>query len=562
MSAFNNLKIGHKLTVVFTLLVVVFGACGAYAVSRISGMEARTEDLARNWMPTVKRLANLEALVIEHRQLELTHIVANDAAGQAEGNQRIAAVRATIDATRSAYEHLISSDEERALYREFTTLWASYVGVADKVLALSNAGDKAGARAMQVGESRATFRAMRTALTKNIELNDRGAADASAAAAAAATAAIVATSVASGLVVLLSVISVVTLRGTIARPLMRMTGVMERLAKGDMAVEVAVDERTDEVGAMAVAVEVFRENAIRAERLTAEQETQRLAREARTAAIEAMTREFDGSVRRVLGVVGNAVSEMQATAEALSSTAGETQRQSAVVAAAAEEATASVETVATAAEELSASISEIARQVEHSHKASHTAADEAVAANDAVTGLAETSAQIGRIVGLITDIASQTNLLALNATIEAARAGEAGKGFAVVAGEVKNLANQTARATEEIAAQIGAVQEETGKAVQAIGSIVARITQINEIAAAISSAVEEQSAATGEIARNVQQASVGTREVSETIGQVNLAATDTETAATQVLGSAQVLSLQADELGKVVEGFLASVRAA
>jgi len=346
----------------------------------------------------------------------------------------------------------------------------------------------------------------------------------------------------------------------ISVPIQDMTGAMRRLAAHDLLVDIPGVGRADEIGAMAEAVQVFKDNAIRADALTAEQEKERSAREVRSKTLEDMARRFDGSVSGVLDTVGGALSDLEKTARAMADISRKTSEQATTVAAASEEASTSVQTVASAAEELSSSIAEIARQVEQSSRVSQAASDEASHTNEMVLGLAETSTRIGDVVKLINDIASQTNLLALNATIEAARAGDAGKGFAVVANEVKSLANQTARATEEISSHIGAVQGATEQAVTAIGSIVSRIQEINEIASAIASAVEEQSAATAEIARNVQQAASGTQEVSATIGGVTRSATETGAAAEQVLVSSDTLSGGASQLKETVSNFLQGVR--
>jgi len=348
----------------------------------------------------------------------------------------------------------------------------------------------------------------------------------------------------------------------IARPIASMTGAMQTLAGGDKTVTIPATDRGDEIGSMAQAVQVFKDAMIKADEMAAAQEKERAAKEARAKRIEEETKAFDTAVTGILETVSAASTELNSTASSMSATAEETSRQATAVAAASEEASTNVQTVASAAEELSASISEISRQVTQSAQIAGKAVSEANRTNATVKGLAEAAQKIGAVVSLINEIASQTNLLALNATIEAARAGEAGKGFAVVASEVKSLANQTAKATDEIGAQIGAMQAVTGEAVTAIEGIGTVIGQINEIATTIASAVEEQGAATQEIARNVQQASAGTRDVSANITGVTTAAGETGSAANQVLSASDELSKQADALKRQVQQFLAQVRAA
>ena len=348
---------------------------------------------------------------------------------------------------------------------------------------------------------------------------------------------------------------------SIIRPLGDMIGLVGRLGRGETSVAVHGTDRTDEFGPLAQALERWRAGLIEAEGQRAEEQARTVRREERARKMEALTGEFDQGASGVIGTVSGAATEMEATAQTLMSTAEQTSGQATAVAAAAEQSTASAQAVASAAEELSASISEIGRQVGQSSQAAKLAADEAERTNRTVQGLADSSARIGEVVNLINDIASQTNLLALNATIEAARAGEAGKGFAVVANEVKSLANQTARATEEIGSQIGAVQNSTREAVLAIASIVQRIGEINHIAETIAEAVEEQGAATAEIARNIQQTAEGAQEVSSTIVAVTAAAGETGAAAGQVLSSAHSLSAETAQLKGMIESFLGGIKA-
>ena len=362
--------------------------------------------------------------------------------------------------------------------------------------------------------------------------------------------------------VVVSVISIMIATRRIARPLTAMTGAMRRLADGDKSIDIPALSRRDEVGEMARSVQVFRDNAVRADALAAEQETERGRKERRQQAMEALTQDFDRDATVVLKGVANSIGAMRQTASSMSMIAAENTSKAAAVAAGAQETSANVQTVAAATEELSASVAEIGRQVKQSASIAAKAVQEAELTNSEIQSLAAMAQKIGDIVKLINDIASQTNLLALNATIEAARAGEAGKGFAVVAAEVKSLANQTAKATEDISAQISGIQEATQKSVSAIGAIGRTIGDISEIATTIASAVEEQGAATQEIARNVQQAASGTQEVSANVAGVTEAAAATGDAAGAVEEAAGDLSSQSQQLRERVDAFLSQVRAA
>ena len=347
----------------------------------------------------------------------------------------------------------------------------------------------------------------------------------------------------------------------ISSPVKSLAAVMLRLSNGERDVLVTGANRKDEVGEMAGALQIFKENMIAAEKLRAEQQIQRDRQIERARKMDEEVARFDKVIAEVVTAVSSAATELQGTAQSLAATAAQTAQQSNTVAAAAEEMTQNVSTVASATEELSASIREISSQVTESTSIVGQAVHEADDTNHRVKQLAEAAQKIGAVVTLINDIAGQTNLLALNATIEAARAGEAGKGFAVVASEVKQLATQTSRATEEIATQVRAIQESTESSAGAIQHISQTINRVNEISTAIASAVEEQGAATQEISRNVQQAAAGTSEVTTNVLGVSEASQQTSAASTQLLSAANELSRYGEALRSEVNSFLHTVRA-
>ncbi|UGY14017.1 methyl-accepting chemotaxis protein [Bradyrhizobium septentrionale] len=348
----------------------------------------------------------------------------------------------------------------------------------------------------------------------------------------------------------------------ILNPIAALTGRMSRLAAGEVAEAIPGAARNDEIGAMAAAVQVFKDNKIEADRLAAEKEAENDVKMRRARVLDDLTHAFEAKVTELVGGLSAASSVMEDTAQSMSATAAATNRQAAVVAAASDQTSTNVQTVASATEELTSSISEIARQVATSTEIAARAVDHARRTGDTARSLADGAQKIGDVVTLIQSIAAQTNLLALNATIEAARAGEAGRGFAVVASEVKSLAGQTAKATTEIAEQITAIQTASDETVTAIRSVVDVITEIDQIGTAIAAAIEEQGSATQEISRSVQEAARGTQEVNSNISGVQRAADDTGAAATQVLGAAEQLSTQSKDLAGQVNRFLSDVRAA
>jgi methyl-accepting chemotaxis protein len=350
---------------------------------------------------------------------------------------------------------------------------------------------------------------------------------------------------------------------SIVRPVKSIAEVTREIAAGNYNAEISARGRKDEIGDLAAALEILRNNSLRAKELEAASEQQRLDNEKEKRALLArLADEFESTVKEVATSVSGAASQMKASSNKLGQSASDTSSRANAVSDAASQAWTNVQAVASATEELSASIQEISQQVQTSAVSAQEAVRLASNTNQRVAELVEVSQRIGEVVRLINGIAGQTNLLALNATIESARAGEAGKGFAVVASEVKNLASQTAKATEEIGSQIAAMQSTTNAAVEAIREVGQTIDELDKVATAIAGAVEEQRAATQEIARSVQEAATGTGSVTSNIDAVSQSATETGTSASEIQGAAQKLSNEADKLKNEVVAFIGKVRAA
>jgi methyl-accepting chemotaxis protein len=525
-------------------------------------VDASAAALRDNRLPSVQLLGKVAVLAERHRANLGSVVIAATDSERTAAADRADKTGQELKAAWAAYSPMIDPGEEQKLATAFSQSLEDYAAGSTAAMDLAKKGDRAGAMALFQGDLLQRMSHVRETMKADVDYNARaGKAEGEEGTAVYASARLWII----GALILATVVSALAgfaVIRAVAAPIAALTAAMRRLAEHDMTTEIAGRDRKDEIGAMAGAVQVFKENMAQADQLTAEKEAERVQREKRSTVLDALLRGFETKAAELVGLVSSAATELESTARSMSATAGQTTQQAASVATAAEQASAGVQTVAASAEELSSSISEITRQVAQSSKIAEKAVSDARRTDATVRALAEGAQRIGTVVELIRNIAGQTNLLALNATIEAARAGDAGKGFAVVASEVKGLAGQTAKATEEIAAQITQLQTETTQAVEAIKSITAVIEEVSSIATAIASAVEEQGAATNEIARNVQQTAESTREVTSTIAGVSEGAAGTGLAADQVLSAAGELSRQAETLSAEVGGFVSSVRAA
>ena len=561
----SRLSIRTKLTAVIAFLLIAMTAMGLLAIRQMQDINASASEIQKSWLPSVRVLGELRAGVITYRNVIREHMLSELIEEKQAQEKTLELVVESNAKLRQTYEAMITSPEERALYTEWSKVWEEYKKGAAEVMKLSReSAGKSPREAHDLNTTGVNLIGIKadSILRQDIELNNKGADAAGLEASNSYATAFKMVVGALAFAIISGIVIGFTLIRDVSRGITSIVTPMKALGSGDLTAMVPHQGEKTEIGTMADTLQVFKQALIDKK---AADETAALEADAkiqRGQRVDAITRDFESLIGELVESLSSSSTELEAAANTLTSTAETTGKTSGAAASASQEVSSNVQSVAVATEEITSSVGEIGRQVQESSRIANEAVRQAQKTDTSITELSQAANRIGDVVKLITAVAEQTNLLALNATIEAARAGDAGRGFAVVASEVKALAAQTAKATDEISAQIASMQTATRESVTPIKELGTTITLISEISAAIAAAVEEQGAATQEISRSVQQAAELSGEVANSITDVSRGAGETGAASGQVLSSAQMLSSDSARLKMEVQKFLTTVRAA
>jgi methyl-accepting chemotaxis protein len=562
MSMLSNFSIKTKIIAVVSFLFIAMTFMGVFAFAQMRAINQSAQEMQTTWFPSVRWFSEMRIQAARYRAILRDHMLITDAKAKA-------GIGKNLDDRVREYDHaaaqvlpMIQSAEEKALFADLSRLWRDYLKAAQEVIELSARGDFAQAVIANTDRATPPGRDMDNVLAKLVAQSNKGAELSGQAANddyAMSTRVLLVTL---GLAIALSLIAAIYLVRDITRGINSVIAPMQALADGDLAAEIPHQGDGTEIGRIADKVQVFKHALIAKRELDAVAADDAARRVSRAQKVEQITDGFEAMIGEMVAALSAAATELEASAGTLTDTTDITQRLSGSAASASQQVSENVQSVAGATEEITSSVREIGRQVQEASRVATEAVRQAEQTDTSMLQLSQATAKIGDVIKLITAVAEQTNLLALNATIEAARAGEAGRGFAVVASEVKALASQTAKATDEISAQIEGMQAATDHSVRNIKQIGHTITQISEISATIAAAVEQQGAATQEIARNVQTSAQLSVQVANDVSGVSRGTSETGAASGEVLSAAKSLSVESTRLKTEVEKFLQAMRAA